>query len=221
MGASVLANFVTGNAIKNFCSWLYAILYTYDSFPESKACQINVSQESTEGFWHVIVMDHYFYMGIVCIPSVCYNIPYIDMIDHTDVMQRTYVIFLSYSTLQESSHLLQKKIILFWLQNNSKTILYLMGERPLALPHLFSISALLSYIYSYIYMYICMFVYVYISTHISCIEYPISVLRCNLYPFSFLQEMCAKPHCGYKIPALTAISSIHQLFLICSNRLFV
>jgi len=31
------------------------------TFPGSKACQINVSRECTEGFQHFIVMNHYFY----------------------------------------------------------------------------------------------------------------------------------------------------------------
>lgn len=141
--------------------------------------------------------------------------PYIYIYDRPQSYSAMYhIIFLSIPLFRKVHIYSREKITLIWWQNNNKTT----GWKAL---HTCSHDVYLypAVIYICIYMYNCMCIY--ISTCISFKGYSISVWRCNFYEFSFLPEMCTNPHCGYKISALPAISSIHQLFLICSKTLFI
>lgn len=123
-----------------------------------------VSQESTEGFQHIIVMNHYFYAIYACHMYTIYMLQYTiyryDRPYRYNVhISHFYLIPLFRKALTYSRK--KKKS-----QSDCRTIikLYLMGERPLILAHLFSISTLLSHIYLYVHTYVC--IHIYKHTHI-------------------------------------------------------
>lgn len=129
-------------------------------------------------------------------------------------MQCAQIIFWSYCSLQENSYVLQKKNILVWPQNINKTIIILMGKGSLTFVCLSSLPTQMSYIYVYIWShthlstYICLYKVHYFSTKMK-------FKTVSIFYKKFSQLLLLK-----KI-ALSAISSIHPLFLICSQKVLI
>lgn len=153
--------------------------------------------------------------------TICIHMSHTYICDRSQSYGAMYHLTFLFIPLLRKAHIYsRKKIILTWWQKNNKTI-------PTGWKALHICSRVLYFypaaFYVCIYMYNCMCIYIYIykSTCISFKGYRISVWRCNFYVFSFLYQMYASLHCSYKISALSAISSIHQLFLICSKTLFI
>lgn len=122
------------------------------------------------------VMNHYFYclyMLIICTPFlfICHIHAYIYMYicmhvcgicDRPQSYSAMYhITFFIYSSLQESSYLLQKKRLYL---HDGRTIikLYLLGERPCTFVLVFSISILLHFVYAFICTIACAYTYIYI-----------------------------------------------------------